>query len=226
MFFIYGRGRSGSTLLVELLDCHPQVHCEAELLNTPVPLLAPAAFIRNRARRFSAKVYGFKLLSYQLDMLQGVSDQRRFFDALVNDGFELIYLYRRNILRHALSNILARRRGSFQLRSNTRPNDDGSITVEIDELTKKMQSSLGLRKMEEALLEDRDHLSICYEDDLENQQDHERTLNRIFSHLGLASWPVHTTLVKATTGNLPELLSNYSELREHYHNTPFAEFFE
>ncbi len=32
-FIIFGQGRSGSTLLKQLLDSHPEITCEGELLN-------------------------------------------------------------------------------------------------------------------------------------------------------------------------------------------------
>lgn len=75
-FVVFGMGRSGSTLLASLLNAHPSIHCDGEILS-PVywhrrrrplrlPMLRyPLFYIRYRQLvaqyRHGASVYGFKL---------------------------------------------------------------------------------------------------------------------------------------------------------------------
>lgn len=95
-FVIFGRGRSGSTLLVELLDSHPQIHCDNEILHDRV--LFPRLYIDSCASRYQSQVYGFKFLSYQIKDVQRISQPKKFLLQLYQSGYKIIYLRRENLL--------------------------------------------------------------------------------------------------------------------------------
>ena len=107
-FVIFGRGRSGSTLLVNLLNNHNKIHCDGEIMHDH--LLFPRLYIDLSASRYQSRVYGFKLLSYQLKDVQQIYDPEKFLLSLYESGYKFIYLTRRNLLAHALSNINARQK--------------------------------------------------------------------------------------------------------------------
>lgn len=105
-FAIFGRGRSGSTVLTSLLNAHRHISCEGEILHDRV--FFPRLHIDWCASRCQSEVYGFKLLSYQLRDVQPIGNPARFLRSLYDGGYQFIYLTRRNLLFHALSNLNAR----------------------------------------------------------------------------------------------------------------------
>lgn len=110
-FVIFSRGRSGSTLLISLLDSHPQIHCDAELLRQR--RLFPYRYVEGHLRRCRVSAYGFKLLLYHLTCIHRMRDPRAFIEQLIAGGFSILHLERENHFRHALSNIWSQEIGRF-----------------------------------------------------------------------------------------------------------------
>ena len=75
-FIIFGWGRSGSILLVSLLDSHNKIHCDGEILHNPV--LSPHLQIKLCASRCHKPIYGFKLLTYQIKQVQQIKKPCKF----------------------------------------------------------------------------------------------------------------------------------------------------
>src|SRR5262245_59649309 len=75
-FVIYGQSRSGSTLLVELLDSQPNVDCDNELFNevkefrrrliSRLVKFCPYSYVDHKSRRCACDAYGFKFLVNQV----------------------------------------------------------------------------------------------------------------------------------------------------------------
>src|SRR4051812_11468170 len=63
-FVVFAQGRTGSTLLVDLLRSSPGVHCDEEILDRPVRL--PHLWIASRRAARPGTGYGFKVKIYQL----------------------------------------------------------------------------------------------------------------------------------------------------------------
>ena len=74
-FVIFAQGRTGSSLLRSLLNAHPEVRTEGEILGRPV--IDPVRFVERHATVSSPPVFGFKVKIYQLSDIQGV-DPRAF----------------------------------------------------------------------------------------------------------------------------------------------------
>ena len=111
-FVIYGQSRSGSTLLVELINTHPDVQCDGELFNEDAARIGnrvllslvrtfPIPYLLHRRRRAAVKAYGFKLLFYHLPRT------RQVMKILALTGWKFVHVYRKNIARQSLSNIVA-----------------------------------------------------------------------------------------------------------------------
>src|SRR4030095_16137361 len=66
-FVIYTRGRTGSTVLTDLINSHPDIFCDAEIFNfiyCNTKVLFPRAYIKSCSKRasiYKKKVYGFKV---------------------------------------------------------------------------------------------------------------------------------------------------------------------
>lgn len=63
-FVIFGRGRSGTSLLVSLLNGCPETICDSEILKSRQ--LCPQWYVRARTAQCQQLIYGFKLLSCHL----------------------------------------------------------------------------------------------------------------------------------------------------------------
>ena len=100
-FLIFSQGRTGSTLLMDLLSSHPEIHCDGELLYYRVPF--PAQFVKLKSALTLKKHFGFKVKIYQLVEIQNIKDPREFIMEFYNRGWKIISLKRENLLRHVIS---------------------------------------------------------------------------------------------------------------------------
>ena len=76
-FAIFGQGRTGSTLLVDLLNRHPKIACEEEIFNRrrhPFngKIWKPYWFLKGVEANYRDKVFGFKVKIYQLTKHQQI----------------------------------------------------------------------------------------------------------------------------------------------------------
>lgn len=221
-FLLFGYARSGSTLLVNVLNFNPAIHCDYEILNTPGVIAFPKAYIRHHAARSPAPIYGFKLLSYQLGDIHGIDDQSAFLDTLEKEGFTLIYFYRESLLKQALSNIMARRRGFFH--SNT-TGAGGTEKTDIasEELRDWYDLSVRYRDIEQRVLDGRTYSRVSYERDLMETDARNAMADRLFAELGAPPCEIHTPLKKQTTSTLSDVIENYDELRAHFAGSPLGD---
>ena len=103
-FVVYGTGRSGSSLLVTLLDGNPAVKCAGELLRPWH--VAPHSYLVRHARQSQTLAWGFKLLDYHVAEVHH-RDRARFLRRLHRDGFSIIYLERERHFPQAISHMVA-----------------------------------------------------------------------------------------------------------------------
>lgn len=222
-FVIFGRGRSGTTTLVSLLNDHPQIFCEGEILSRP--LLWPLEHVLAHCANSAAPVYGCKLLSYQISQVQPLSQRTAFVRRLHDEhGFRIIYLRRRDLLRHALSNMRAREFG-FHTRTSTAPKP-AAMVVDPDELLRWLQGSAGLADFEAECLQQTPHLSLFYEDHLADEAVHQTTADAICGFLDLAPATVSTSYRKISPVGLRESVANYDQVAQALHGTPFAVYLD
>ncbi|NEP82501.1 MAG: hypothetical protein F6K39_32760 [Okeania sp. SIO3B3] len=177
------------------------------------------------ASRYQSCIYGFKLLSYQLQDVQSISNPEQFLLNMYESGYKFIYLTRRNLLNHALSNINARQK-KFHHRVSEGKLEYQQMKVEIDEVFKWIQNSEKRGKYEHDLLRKIPHLSLTYEDNLLNSESHQATVDQILKLLNLASVPVKTNLVKLMPLELSKMVENYEELVQAMKASKYAHFLD
>lgn len=221
-FFVFGSGRSGSTLLVDLLDSHPRIQCEGELLSRR--MLLPDHFIRCRAALSRQEAYGFKLLCYHLTMVHKKLGLRTFVTHLVNSGYKVVYLNRRNAFRRALSNLYARHRDQFHSRQGGHTAPIAPMRVDLDELLGWMEGIENTVELERDVLRGLPHVQLIYEDDLKQPACQQPAIDRITEYLGLPSMPVTTELKKATPRELSRFVANYEEVVAFVDATAYADY--
>ena len=107
---IFGQGRSGSTLLEDLICSTGYFRKNGELLNTNKgEILHPVQFIRGLSKRKASEniIFHVKISQLTKDRKRPI-DPAEFLNTLYNDGWKIIYLRRKNKVMHALSNVVAK----------------------------------------------------------------------------------------------------------------------
>ena len=176
-FIIFGVPRSGSTLLVSLIDVHPEIHCEGELWSHR--LLFPEHFVDCRVRLNKKDIFGFKLLVTHFER-QNVEDPNLTISKFYENGFQIISLVRRNLYRAALSTLYAEYSGKTHLRQTDKKSFVRKMLVDPETLLQKLDRFDYLSKRHTQSLEGIPHLDISYEDDLMDESCHQNTIDRIF----------------------------------------------
>ena len=218
---LFAQGRTGSTLFGELLDSHPQMHFAHEILRAKVP--STRVWIAGERRRYPKSVYGFHVKIYQLTDVQGVRDPGRWLSRLAHSGWRVLFLRRRNLLRHVLSNMAINATGVTHDREGKGP---ARLTVDAAGLVEWIGIREEMGRREQAALEGVPHEAFVYEDDLMDPDAWPATTARAFRALDLPETPVTTTLRRRNPGALPDLIANYDEVAAAVTAAGYARFLD
>ncbi len=221
-FVVQSLGRSGSTLLTDLLAAHPQIQCDGELLSHRLLITTPARLVRDRARIFPTQCYGFKIRPRHYHD-QGISDPAAFLSAMHADGWQVVHLERRNLLRIALSWV-----ANEQTRVVHRTVRDRS-TVQRQHIPVSMLQHQLARVARDVAVEQKalagvPHHRMVYEDDLLATDTRQASMDRLFARFGLPPAPVSTKLVRLTSDRLEDFVENHDEVREALLGTEWERF--
>ena len=225
-FVLLFPGRSGSTYLISALDAHPAITAKGEVLD-PLRPQGPEAQLDWTRRYFRgpivnrSKAVGFKT------KLRDVLDQDGFAGLLTEFDARLIYLDRRNDVKHAISRITARRLKDTTGRWNRYDGDAGLEAFEVD--VEDFATRLGDVEAEKATIAeyvsaaDRPLLHLDYEDLL---ADPDATFHRVLGFLGLPPSPMGGSTLKNTSDDLRDVVLNFDDLRARYAGTRYAPMFD
>jgi len=230
-FLIYTRGRTGSTVLTDLLNCHPDVFCDYEIFNlsnTKTKVRYPRLYIDSCAKRAVLKgkqVYGFKVKIEQFRDEHNYPDDIDLFNRLNDDGWKFIYLKRENSLNHKISGIISNKTNVFHVKRD-KDFSHGRINIDCQLLLDILNWGDELDRMEEDKIDGIPHLKLVYENDLLDNSKHQSTADKAFSFLGVDSHQVNTRLKKIIPANLRDIILNYDEMVEFLKGTKFACYLE
>lgn len=223
-FVIVTPGRSGSELLADLLNSHPNIVCEAEILHDRVA--RPERFVAGRSAKAGlggARAYGFKIHCGHFGY-QALREQPAYLAALAASGAQLIFLRRENLLAQAVSSTIASR-----TRWHWRRQDRGAFTaLELDPVEVLMMTYL----FEESdqflteLLSGLPHLTLNYERDLVDSTAQQATVDRICARLGLPSAAASSEHVRFTPLRLSDSVANFDAVAELVQSTRFRRFLD
>lgn len=189
---VFGRPRSGTTLLGKILDQVPGVHDEGEYLH--FGHFSPLASLDACAHTTKCEVFVAKLLSYQLLEVQNIQDGYGFFKHLQSKGYSFVHL-RRNSFNQALSLCSARATGQyFAKNGGTAPQEPQDIEIDADIFVAEVRRTLMMLAYEDLLMSGFTHIPLQYEADLREATQHQETVNRICAAIGQAPHPVAATL--------------------------------
>ena len=230
-FVIYTRGRTGSTVLTDLLNCHPEMFCDYEIFNisnTGTPIDNPYKYIKSCTKRatFNGKsVYGFKVKIEQLRDDHKYDDNEPIFQKLYEQGWKFIYLKRSNSLNHKISGIISNKTNVFHVKKEDDQHKD-KIEIDCRLLLDVLIWGDKLDEMEEEKIKDIPHLKIIYEEDLLDNSKHQETANKVFKYLEISEQPVKTKLKKIIPLDLRDLIENYDEMVGFLKDTKFVKFLD
>lgn len=221
-FVVQSLGRSGSTLLTDLLAAHPQIECDGEILSHRLWITTPERLVRDRARLFPSKCYGFKMRPRHYDD-QHIADPAAFLKALHDEGWHVVHLERRNLFRIALSWV-----ANEQTKVVHRTMRDHSVRqrqhVPIAMLRRQLTRVAHDVAVEQQALSGVPHHRMVYEDDLLAADTRQASMDRLFEMFGLPPSPVATKLVRLTSDRLEDFVENHDEVRQGLRGTEWEKY--
>jgi LPS sulfotransferase NodH len=222
-FVILTSGRSGSELLVTLLNSHPQIACDGELLLEHRRW--PERFIEGRAARFRRSgmvAYGIKVLPAHVYDTQEIADAKDWVRHLSAKGWKVIRLSRANRLHQAISMVRANHT-QWHFRQG-QAGDFQPVHMDPMEVVATLYVTEWVENQVTELLTGVEHLSFCYEDDLENPEEQAATVAKICGVLGLEPAPTSTDLVRINPRRAQDMVTNFDEIRAELLHNRFADY--
>lgn len=217
-FLIIGRARSGTTLLTQLLNSHPQIQCDREMLGRYV--IAPVSFLENLASKSRTAVYGAKLLSYQMVQVQRFRDPVGFLRQLQDRGWQLIHLHRATF-DQALSLHVAKKRRVYHHRiDSTEP--WSTIVVDPEVFCRRIEWNERLLDYERWCLQGLGHIEINYETDLLTPEDQRNTIVQLSKAFGIAPIDTQAELRKILPTDPRKIIANYDAVIDAMHACGFG----
>lgn len=223
-FIVLTQGRSGSNMLISMLNSHPKVHAKGELFHR---------LYGQPAERVLTKIYGthpaqiqavgFKIFYYHpLD-----EPVTRVWDLLTQiEDLHVIHLKRRNLLRLVLSKKIAEQTDSWV-------NRDGSpekiavhqkqVTFSVQELETEFSEIHEVQRRFGGLFQTDRMITSYYEEIAANPT---MEMRRITDLLGLEPSTTKATVKRQNPERLPSLILNYHELKRAFRGTAWEPFFE
>jgi LPS sulfotransferase NodH len=245
-FVLLCHARTGSNLVLRALSAHRDVCMYGEVLNhdeqsrvalakdSPDPRVMyrtgqdATAFLDQQiygsVRRRATGAVGFKMF-YEYARWQ--PEMRTAWRYLVDrSDIRVIHLTRLNLLDCIVSHKVAEMTGQWYLEGGKRmPGKRGAdpFWLNAEECHTYFDRIVTWRMWVARAMKDHAMLEIEYERDL--CEDFGGTMERIHNFLGVSRRKAQVELAKQRTRSPSEQLENYDELREHFRNTLYEEFF-
>lgn len=217
-FLIYGRPRSGTTLLVRLLDQVPQVRCDGELLRCF--LVDPVGFLNRLPRRAGADLaaYGVKVISYHLLEVQRVRRPLAFFDKLVAQNYAILHLTR-STWDQTLSLAKAHASAVYFSSTDARPQ---SFSIEPGRFLDLLRWNEKMLAYEHRVMAHVPHMHIHYNTDLRTSDAQQPTIDRVCEYLGVTSAPVVARFKRTGGTDGLHTVDNMEEVIRHVQGSDLA----
>ena len=209
---LFAQGRTGSTLLESLLCSTGHFRRNGELLNSKRngEILLPIPYICGLSNWKSYNNFIFHLKIYHLTKNRKRSvNPTQFIKTLYAKDWKVIYLRRKNAVKHTLSNIVAEHRGDYHKLDDTK--EELKICIDCESFAARICERFRFEDAEKEVLSNIEYLEVVYEDDLENSETHQSTVNKILDYLSLEHREASTNHRKVNTLPLMKLISNYDE---------------
>jgi len=245
-FFILSRGRTGSTLLHQLLDSHPNCICFEEIFADrelpPLPKDYPAEKSdrliqdtnlreENPVNFLNGHIYtnypsnilaaGFKLFYFHSN--GGNSKLWEFLKE--SEHVRVIHLQRKNVLRMFTSMKIAAKTGLWWSLDGSRNLSERAITLDPSEFL-EYASQVEREQKAAAEMFHRHPLFKIYYEEYENFLVDDEKIRALLDFLDLPFHTLHSEMEKQNPESLRDLVLNYDEMKEHFSQTSLHTFFD
>jgi hypothetical protein len=233
---MFHAGRSGSTVLGNLFNQHPDLFWDSEVLQAqrlnPLPGYVSGRIIRQikfhlqaRRRRCVARYYGFEAKPIQVSNLGMTTES---FIYLLNSlGYErFIVLERRNLLRIIVSHLVAKKSGNFHNKNSkelpeTQDKEKSSRELYLNLQAVPFQGTkepliTQLKNLQQEFIEikrslnDYGSLQLVYEDDIEREP--RVAYRKVCEYLDIPILPVEIQYRKTNPTHLSNIIENFEDL--------------
>jgi LPS sulfotransferase NodH len=219
-FIICTRSRTGSNMLVSMLDSHPQVFVRGEIFGR-----MEGEDPQERLRRFFSdypkwiRAAGFKIFYYHpLDadgdvLWQSLSEWPK---------LRVIHLRRRNVLRTLLSRAIAGQNDVWVVRESNQAASKlprPAVFLDVKLLENELLQTQQWEREAVQRLKDHPVHTVFYED-LVNDQ--EKSYSDILRFLGLGSHSPKVGTRRQNPEPMSELIANYADVKQHFCSTEWA----
>ena len=238
-FIIVSRGRSGSNLLVSLLNSHPAVRVHGDVLGESIlrdpdrkaEILSegPREYVKRCLdRNLFESTIGAKVLYYQLERdyeetwgLPGLTDVREFLRS--ESDIKVIHLKRLNRLKTFASIHVAAITKEFISRNRSGGAGHVRISLAPGDCEREFKQIGQWERDYDEFFEDHEIFDACYETLVARWQEE---FDRILDFLDVPRRILRTNLQKQRSKHLSETIENYEELKAHFSGTEWSTFFE
>lgn len=222
MFILLAYGRSGSELLRNLINSHPDIYCDGEIFLKRRAVF-PKRYLLNRAKVAEKKIYGYKAKLPQLQLQY--KDDERLKAVFLTSDYKIIYLRRKNYLRQALSIMIGKQRNIWHDTSK-HPLAGNKFQINCKNLLKMTEKIERYENREREMLQGLDYLYLNYEQDLLDSKNHQKALDKVYRYLGVKTVPVQTNYVRTTTDDISEFIENHREVIDTVKASKYADYLE
>lgn len=229
-FIILCRSRVGSNLLISYLNSHPAIFVQGELFGNTINgnrlnlrKQEPENYLNKYCfRKYPSyiKAAGFKIFYYHpvhnepktiWELLKAMPD------------LKIIHLKRENILRTHLSKHIAGKTDKWTATNHTVKNFNKTVALNPDECLKAFEETTQWQDDFDQLFDKHQKFEIIYENLISNP---DQVLGKTQNFLNVNFHLLKSSLKKQNPEPLNELISNYDELKIHFKNTKWNNFFE
>ncbi len=208
---IYAQGRSGTTLLASLLASTGHFVDLGEPLHLYTrEVWSPVRHLRGLGREARGNVVAHVKGSQLVRERHRPVNPRGLLEAMLKEGWTIVYVLRRSVPDQILSECLALERGVYHKTDDRQ--EIPQIHIEPEEFLERCERRFGFAQDDRTALEGLPHVSLSYEDNLQNFACHQATSDRVMKEIGLPSSPVHSDLRRIGGSDPRKRLKNYDEV--------------
>ncbi|MBX2828526.1 MAG: sulfotransferase [Flavobacteriaceae bacterium] len=215
-FVIITRSRTGSNLLISLLDSHDNIEAHGELFRRLEGKSCQTIYDGLFPKK-SSKQIGFKIFYYHpLD-----SEDRSIWDLLKNDPhLKVIHLRRENLLRVHISRLIAGQTDVWSSRNKQEISlADRKVHIDVKELLQDFETTNQQIAAAKETFKSHQSIDVSYE---ELTADRANTMQRILGFLGVTQSNLDSVLKRQNPETLEDLVANYEEVYDALIDTDHA----
>ena len=208
------QGRSGSTLLIHLLNKTAGVTCESEILSRErFADVHHELYRRSNDQDDVQKVYGFKFKTRHIELMQKYP-LKEFCSNLNDRGWKIMTLFRRNQLRSVMSSYLSEALNRHKLWSHEHHLRETIPAIEVD--LKELEQDLHNRNDDLYRIRNAvsafETLDLEYARDLLQTSSRPRTFKKISDFIGYPLAYSQPDLIKMAPTDFSGVITNWSDV--------------